>query len=128
MMDTNTDLSKIIGIIMENPDILERIKSLAKKDDSPPENESTERQIEIKSENVAYTENDSADFKMQKEENENINTITADSEPTYFKKGFNKKKRNELLCALKPYISKERCKAIDTMLSVFDIFEIMKER
>ena len=33
-MDGSQDISKIIGIIMENPDIIEKIRSLAEKDDT----------------------------------------------------------------------------------------------
>ena len=37
-------------------------------------------------------------------------------------------KRTQLLGALKPYLSGERAKAIDSMISVVEIIELMKTR
>ena len=36
--------------------------------------------------------------------------------------------RSQLLCALKPYVSKERAGAIDSMISIAEILEVMKAR
>lgn len=121
-MDSNADISKIIGMIMENPDIIEKIKNLTQKS-SENENEYKEDSAIEKNE---YKEKQNLDS-LQKEE-KTIDYIKEVSKEHIDKKGIDKKRRNELLCALKPYISKKRSDAIDTMLSLFDIFEIMKER
>lgn len=109
-MGDNQDISKIIGIIMENPDLIARIKSLAdgggeaKKEEEPASAEkrdatpSTEAVSAVSGEGVTYAKPQS------------------------------KKMRRELLCALKPYVKSERAKAIDTMLSVIDVIDVMKER
>ena len=39
-----------------------------------------------------------------------------------------KKRRSELLSALKPFLSNERAKAIDSMITIADILEVMKAR
>ena len=36
--------------------------------------------------------------------------------------------RSQLLCALKPYVSKERAGAIDSMISIAEILEVMRAR
>lgn len=109
-MDANTDVSKIIGLIMENPDIIERIKSLS----SAAESESKE--ASVKSEDEAVKES-----VVQKESTESV--------ATYAKaQRHDKRKRSELLCALKPYLSESRSKAIDTMLNIFEVIDLMKVR
>jgi hypothetical protein len=92
-MDNGMDISKLVELIMQNPDIVERIKSL--------KNES---------ESVSAKE---------KAEPEN-----ADSGGLHKKR--NATRRGALLAALKPYLSEKRSKAIDTMLSAIDVFDLIK--
>lgn len=107
-MDKNTDISKIIGLIMENPDIIERIKSLAGSDVSTVA--SVEAAAPPKEENAAEER-------------------TEESVPTYKPTArHDKKRRSELLCALKPYLSESRSKAIDTMLNIIEVIDLMKVR
>ena len=114
-MDGGADISKIIGIIMENPDIIEKIKSLASTNEngkateeaSAISNESTQRTLTEAIENNTEQLNEASTVKPT------VNT---------------KKRRHDLLCAIKPYVSKERGRAIDTMLSVIDVLDIMKAR
>lgn len=97
------DLSKIVNLIMENPNLVEQIKGLAEKskDENPTE---------------AQTED------IEAQENE----VTAS---TYeIQNDSNKIKRKDLLCALKPYVSEERGKAIDSMISIADILDMLKTR
>lgn len=105
-MDGTQDISKIIGIIMENPDIIEKIKTLADKTEIPT-NEKSEplptREAKPKAEAVS---------------------VSADTED----RGAVKQRRHELLSALKPYVKSERARAIDTMLSVIDVIDVMKVR
>ena len=104
-MGENQDISKIIGIIMENPDIIARIKSLA---DSGNEKSST----------------GAAEY-AKPEEQSTVNDIKTDINPSHNRLQ-SKKRRRELLTALKPYVKNERAKAIDTMLSVIDVITTIK--
>ena len=104
----NIDLSKVIGLIMENPSLVEQISSLVKQsstenkpEDIPPATEETS---------------------VLKEENE------PKAEPTYSPIIGQRNNRAQLLGALKPYVSKERAKAIDSMISIADILDMMKAR
>ena len=109
MIDGNGDISKMMGLIMENPEIIEKIKSLMKEKQSDETDGQTQKSESIK----------------PKEE-----PVSATSERTddTYKKQSSKKRRNELLSALKPYVSSERSRAIDTMLSVIEVIDIMKEK
>ena len=106
-MADNQDISKIIGIIMENPDIIAKIKSLA---------ESSE-------ESSAASESQTSGLERSDEKAEPVLQENA----TYVK-AQSKKRRRELLSALKPYVKSERARAIDTMLSIVDVIDVMKER
>ena len=109
MIDGNTDISKVMGLIMENPEIIEKIKTLMKDNSSMQASEQ---------------ESNSESGEVQAE------TVMAEPERTdgTYKRQSARKRRNELLCALKPYVSSERSHAIDTMLSVIDVIDIMKEK
>ena len=109
-MDASTDVSKIIGLIMENPDIIERIKSLSSSAE-PESKESSEKS----------EENAAKEAVIQKESTESAATYAREHR-------HDKRKRSELLCALKPYLSESRSKAIDTMLNIFEVIDLMKVR
>ena len=101
-----SDLSRIVNLIMENPKLIDEIKSIAESD-RKDKNEVTE--------SIAPQSADT-DTKVMEE------TVIADGTRD------RKKRRNELLCALKPYVSEERSRAIDTMISIADILDITRER
>lgn len=105
----NIDIGKVIGLIMENPQLIEQIANLAKQN-SPSAN----KPEEIKVEAAESTVNE-----------EVVPTVTA---PTY--KGITHQRGNraQLLGALKPYVSDERAKAIDSMISIADILDMMRAR
>ncbi len=108
-MAESNDISKIIGIIMEHPEIIESIRSLAEgsaNDDSP-------------------TNKDEPSNEEKQEEEASVETVAAPEDDTYRLKN-ERKRRHELLCALKPYLSKRRSSAIDTVLSVMDILDVVK--
>ena len=94
------DISKVIGLIMENPKLLDEIKSLAV----------SEEQKEAP--------------KPQTEEAE-IHT-QAQIPPSLPQKS--KSNRAELLDALKPYISDERKKAIESFVTIAEILEVMRAK
>ena len=109
----NLDLSKVIGLIMENPQLIEQIASLAKpKSDNPTEaTEIAEVKDEIKKEAETIEE-----------------TTETVAQPTYTPVVNQRHNRAQLLGALKPYVSKERAKAIDSMISIADILDMMRTR
>ena len=94
-MDNGTDVSKIVELIMQNPDIIDRIKAL--------KNESDIDGKDGANENPKPSANTSAIHKK-----------------------CGPSKRSALLCALKPYLSEKRGKAIDTILSAIEVFDLIK--
>jgi hypothetical protein len=105
----NLDISRVIGLIMENPQLIEQISSLAKQSGA-----SSEKPIENKSE-VSETE-------------KSVDATPTLSTPTYQSAGHPRGNRAQLLGALKPYVSEERAKAIDSMISIADILDLMRAR
>lgn len=103
----NIDLSRVVSLIMENPGLIEQISNLAKQksDDSPI----TEEIPEIVAENKG-------------EEAESVASQPSSPPPN------GRTNRAQLLGALKPYVSKERAKAIDSMISIADILDMMRAR
>ena len=104
----NIDLSKIIGLIMENPALIEQISSLAKQ--STSEKQSEEAHPVIQEADIPKVD------------------IESKAEPTYAPVISKKNNRAQVLGALKPYVSSERAKAIDSMISIANILDMMKER
>ena len=96
---SEADISKIIGRIMENPSLVEEIRALA--DDSGTSKEAA---------------------KNPESQTEEVKASVA-SEPRP-----HPSRRRELLCALKPYLSEERSRAVDQMLSITDILEMMRSK
>ena len=100
---SDTDLSRIIGLIMENPKLIEEINNLASQE---PEKE----QEEIAEENQIAED-----------------TVITNAQPAVsLSENTSRTKRRELLCALKPYVSEGRAKAIDSMMSIADILDMMR--
>ena len=103
----NLDVGRVIGLIMENPQLIEQIANLAK------------GQSESKDEPPKET-----DIPTVKQAGD---TTPVMSEPTY-QRGGSHTNRAHLLGALKPYVSSERAKAIDSMISIADILDMMRTR
>lgn len=101
------DLSKVINLIMENPKLIEEISSLAKGNKIAED---------------TNTESESAEVRGTQ--------ITEASAPavTYTEPKPKKSRRGELLGAMKPYLSDERAKALDSVLTIAEILDLMKER
>lgn len=104
------DVAKIINLIMENPKLIEEISNLAKGKDEYESSDSTEISAPQSPESEAPPP-------------EEISTVAP---PTY--KADTRGHRNMLLTAFKPYVSKERARAIDSMISIVDILDMMKTR
>ena len=97
------DIGKVVGLIMENPQIIEQISSLMKKQENPPMSEEKPTEAESVSVNATTT-------------------------PQYTSISHQRGNRAQLLGALKPYVSEERARAIDSMISIADILDMMKAR
>ena len=101
------DLSRVVNLIMENPRLIEEISALAK-GGGATETKKNEKDEEARTEVITKEEPASAS--------------------TYTEARPQRSRRGELLGAMKPYLSKERAKAIDSMLTIVDILDMMKER
>ena len=95
------DLSKIVGLIMENPDIIERIKALGEKSSSEEEQKAEE-----------------------------VSTINEPEPQSVPSAAFPSKssKRSELLHALGSFLSEGRRKNLETMISIADAFDAMRTK
>ena len=102
MSDSTPDLSKIIGVIMENPDIVKRISELASMN----------------------TKSQEADATVQPVSTDKVEPVTnyISDEPT------SASKRRQLLGALRPYMNESRSRAMDSMMAIADVIDMMKER
>ena len=113
-----TDLSKIIELIMSHPEIISEIKGLVKADDK------TSESAEVSTE----TAQSSSDDIITDEGTENAAQSTAAYIPAEVPKRAESERRGELLRALKPYVSEERGKAIESMLTIADILDVMRKK
>ena len=105
-----TDISKVVSLIMDNPKLVEEIKELAKGTDGDTETKEAPRETE-------------------QHEAEKSDTVIEEEGSTYpYRQGGRKSQRTELLKALKPYVSKERGKAIESMITIAEVLEVMRER
>ncbi len=103
MADT-PDLSRIVNLIMENPALIEQISSMLKQEDA----RDTEK----------------------KEVSDAGNEVPAEDTAEVYARPHEQPKshRRELLNAMKPYLSEGRRSAIDSMMSISSVLEMMKKR
>ena len=113
-MDGSLDLTGIISAIAENPELLGGLKSvlssLVGSKSKPGEN--------------IDEEDKGASIPLADAQKDTEQTA---AEPAGVMPDQKKRRRKELLCALKPYVCTERSKAIDTMLSLSDVLDVLKE-
>lgn len=114
MSESGMDISKIVGLIMENPDIIEKIRALASGGSQNTEDGGDEGSAE-----VVNTDTDSDTVTTVKTEDKSTQTTAKINTGTPHR-------RHDLLCALKPYVSKKRASAIDTALGIMDVLSIIK--
>ena len=98
MADGTPDISRIIKLIMDNPKIIDEIGDMMKSDSKAPTEEAVTEASPKEAEAVA---------------------IPTDVNPK-------SKNRRDLLYAMKPYLSEKRARAIDSMLSVAEVFTMLK--
>ena len=105
------DLSKIVSIIMENPKLVEEIRDMISK------SEVSDSPVEEK--------NELSETVAEKEISETAAQATYKSvAPT----NSHATRRNELLRAMQPYVSKERSRAIESMITIADLLLAFKEK
>jgi hypothetical protein len=99
MAEGTPDVSRIIKLIMDNPKIIEEIGEMMHSDEAEERNA------------------DTSDKQTQVEKSV-VNDVPEEN--------LRSKSRRDLLFALKPYLSEKRRGAIDSMLSVAEVFSMLK--
>lgn len=99
-MDNNMDLSSLVSLIMQNPDIIAKIASLAKQPTSEPEASMPQDTAEAVTEAVPEEAEPPTDIK--------------------------RKNRERLFGALRPYLSSERAKTLASVEAMVAIIDSMK--
>ena len=91
------ELNKIVGMIMENPELVEKIKAMGEA---------------AKSDTDTKPDNESQDI------------------PTLNQQVFapHRSKRNELLRAMQSFLSDERKKSLETMMTIADVLDAVKKK
>ena len=103
---TAPDISRVISVIMQNPEIIEKISALMKNEGR--EGEATESQPPQKEEAV-----------IDARAKEAILGGAASG-------ALGASKRTRLLTALKPYVKGRRAEAIDSVIAIADIIDMMR--
>lgn len=104
MSESAPDIARIVNLIMENPKLIEEISNMARADAKQADtSEPTEPVTEVSAEPIA-------------------------APPQPRQKSIHGRNRSQLLGALKPYVSRERAQAIDSMLSIVEILDAMTGR
>lgn len=97
-MSQTPDLSRIVNLIMENPELIKQISALANTSATDSENDVAEAQ----------------------DERPSVNEAVAEPHP--------RSSRQELLSAMKPYLSDSRRSAIDSMITISEVLYMMKKK
>ena len=115
-MENGADISRVISAIMQNPQLISEIKSLVERgaDEEMASSAEPEEYVQT-AENREVSDTPAAVYLP----GDNKTPPTDDS---------GRKRRRELMRALKPYVSKERSQAIDSMLSIIEVFNIIREK
>ena len=98
------DLSRIVSLIMQNPDLVHQIENLARQD-APPDGAGEAIKEEASPPIRAAEESVPA-------------AVPAQSVGV-------REKRTRLLSALRPYVSEKRSKTLDTLIGAMDIFDLI---
>lgn len=99
-MQSTPDLSKIVNLIMQNPDLIQQISALAsaEADETP---EAVDEAVETQAPEQPIQATNARNMRAH---------------------------RHELLSAMKPYLSESRRTAIDSMASILDIIDVMVKK
>lgn len=109
------DFSEKLGSILSDPEMMSKIKTIAASMNMPQKEK----------ENIPSDDNESTNVKEENNETKalpvgNFGMPNVNSELIK-----NISNSRALLCALKPYLDKERCERIDKILGMMKIAEIM---
>lgn len=94
------DLSRIVNLILQNPDLIKQIEALAGQDEK----------------------NEEANLPAAAEAEAAPKAVTVSAPPYNNDK---RQKRAQLLTALRPYVSEKRGKTIDSLLGMVDLIDLM---
>ena len=114
-MATTPDLSKIVEVIMQNPELITTISSL----------------ITSSSDSTEVHADDNAEATREAPSSEAVASpinAQAKASATPTEPHSARSPRRELLGALKPYLSENRRAAIDSMITISDVLSMMKGR
>ncbi len=100
------DLSRIVSLIMQNPDLIRQIEALAK-------------------ENTTNEEDASNAVPQIPEISTATDTAATTPAMTQPRNADKREKRTQLLSALRPYVSEKRGKTIDTLLGAMDLWDLV---
>ena len=100
-MSQTPDLSRIVNLIMQNPELIQQISALASTDEK---GETAESEVEI----------------AEKEAAASVKEVSAEPHA--------RSSRQELLNAMKPYLSDNRKNAIYSMITIAEILDMMKKK
>ena len=100
-----TDIARVVSLIMENPELVEQIKALASEE--KPSEVTPEEKVE----------------QLTQGEPEARREVALHSGAEH-----NSKRRGELLEALKPYMSDERQRALASFAAIADVLDIMRAK
>lgn len=95
------DLSKVIGMIMENPTLVREIREMVERSGND----------ELSTQSINKGDPESSIRKSSEDAHE----------------GHHQNRRNDLLRAIRPYLSEERGKAIESMIAIADILSLSKK-
>lgn len=121
MANEAPDLSRIVNLILSNPKLIEEISQLAKNEhaDVPSENTVSDGDV-----SGSGREESTAEVSMPPAESATApitESVTASAAAK-----LHRETRSHLLSALKPYLSENRRKAVDSMLQIADLLDVFK--
>ena len=111
------DLGKIIELIMKNPELISKIRELA--------DDGGESSVPIESADVTVEGEEMIAEQKSGDAAEEVAALPKIEAPNDTRE---RSRRNELLRALKPYVSSERGKAIESMMTIADILDLMRKK
>ena len=117
----------IVNNILQNPALLNEILKLVNSGGAKPEATAIRTSAAVNSAIDPSVIGASAQPERPHEEHETDATEQPASAPVLRQTAENgSANRRKLLCAMKPYVSKERQKALDSLMAASDILEVMK--
>lgn len=121
MANEAPDLSRIVNLILSNPKLIEEISQLAKNEhaDAPSENTVSDGDV-----SGSGREESTAEVSMPPAES--AAAPIAESVTASAAAKLHRETRSHLLSALKPYLSENRRKAVDSMLQIADLLDVFK--